>query len=186
MASDDLETDFTRLVGEVRAEEAVISRVRERHLRAAASAGATLGGVLLDLAEQDAPVDLRTVAGRTVRGRIVMVATDAIVIEDSEGAVSYVPLRAVSTVRTTGRHAVDAPAGDRAAPRPVTFAVLVAELAGERPQVTISVVGSPDLLTGELRAAGVDVLTVWLDADTPVSALVAYDQIAELTVTSLA
>ncbi|GAC1313298.1 MAG: hypothetical protein NVSMB12_04770 [Acidimicrobiales bacterium] len=175
---EDLGSDFTRLVGETRSRDVVRARVRERHLREAAGADATLLGIALDLAEDGADVVVSTDVGRPVAGRIVMVTADTIAVGSS-----YVPLRAVVAIRRPpGRSSPDRPTGQRPAPRAATFPVLIAELALERPRVSLAAVGEPALLTGELRGAGADVATIRLDGDPPV---LAYVSLASLSIVTL-
>jgi len=175
---DELGSDFARLVGDAHAADTVRSRVRERHLREAASADATLLGVALDLAEEQADVAVTIDIGRVVAGRITMVAADALAIGPS-----YVPARAVVTIRRApGRSAVPAPAGQRPPARSTTFGVLLGELALERPRVAIGARGEAALLTGELRAAGADVVTLRLDGD-PVTT--AYLSVGALSLVTL-
>jgi hypothetical protein len=180
----ELADDFTRVVGEVRQADARRSRVRERNLRAAATAEATLLGVLLDLAEQNAPVLARTTSGRTVQGRVCVVARDAIVVESSGGVLTHVQLSHVASVRPPAARAIGwgEPAGDRSAPRDTSFANLLADLAAERPRVAVTVAGEGTVMRGELRAAGADILTVLLEGDPPGVAYVATRQVSELTV----
>jgi len=184
MAEDeDLEADLARLVGDTRTADAVRARIRERNLRVAAGAGATLSGILLDLAEGRTTISARTTFGRTLHGRVTIVASDAVVIETAGGLPTYVRLDAIAWLRRLpGRVPPAAAAGDRPAPRSTTFAALAGELAGERPRVTLAVLGEPAVLSGELVAAGTDVLTVRLDGEPPVTAYVSLAQVSELTV----
>ena len=162
-----------------------MARMRERTLRASASAEATLVGVVLDLAEAGEPVVAKTTSGRTVQGWVKLVARDAIVVESSAGVLSYVPLRHLTSVRRSpdgGPVRPSEPTGDRPAPRETTFANLVADLAADRPRVALVVDGEQSVMRGELRAAGTDVLTVRLDGDPPATVYLATAQLSELTV----
>lgn len=175
---EDLGSDFARLVGETRSADAVRSRVRERHLRDAAGADATILGIALDLAEEAAEVVVSTDVGRSVAGRIALVAADAIAV-----GTTFVALRAVVSIRRPpGRGPVETPSGQRPAPRTSSFAVLVGELALDRPRVAIAARGEPALLTGELRAAGADVVTIRLDGEPASIAYVSLASVSLLTV----
>jgi hypothetical protein len=174
---DDLDGDVTRLIAEERALDAAQARTRERNLRLSASTDATVTGVLVDLAERGDPVVVATTTGRTIRGRIALVARDAVVI----GA-SYVRLDAVSWFRRLDRDHANEPAGDRPAPRHTTFAALIASIAVDRPRVSLALIGEAAVLHGELCAAGRDVLTVRLDGAPPLTTYVAVTAVAELTV----
>jgi hypothetical protein len=77
---------------------------------------------------------------------------------------------------------VDEPAGNRKAARPITFAAIVADLAGERARVALTVTGEPALVTGELRSAGAEVVTLRLDGDPPATAHLALAQVSDVTV----
>jgi hypothetical protein len=155
--------------------------VRERNLRAAAVTDATLSGVIVDLAERGETVALRTVQGRTLTGRMTLVARDAVAIESGMG-VSYVKLDRVTAVRRAPGLRADEPSGDRPPPRSTSLAALLADLAPQRPRVDLVLAGEPALAVGELRAVGVDVLTVRLDGEPPVTAYFAAAQLSELTV----
>jgi len=181
-----LQLDLTLLVGEAHAEDARRSRVRERHLLASAAAEATLVGTLLDLAEQDLDVVIRTTTGNTATGRIVLVARDAVAVELA-GRPTFAPLGALSTVKLApGQRRERAtraePTGRRPAARQITLAALVAELAGDRPRVRTHVAGEPSPLIGSLMSAGTDLLTIRLDGEPAVLAHVALGQLSLLTV----
>jgi len=178
--------DLTRLISSVRADDARGSRLRERTLRSAASAEATMGGVLLDLAEGGEQLVIRMTSGRQVRGSIELVALDAVALRTDPGRLSLLRLDAIAWVRRVPGSA-DAegptePAGARPGARTTTFVALAAGLAAERCHVSLAVAGEDRLLTGELRAVGVDVLTVRLDGASPVTAYFLAPQVSELTV----
>lgn len=187
--------DLTTLARHVRSDDAALRRARERHLRLAATTDATTTGAMLDWAERGEALTIRTVAGRLVHGRVSFVAGDAVGIGrawDVEGGdrlggavgvgagITLVPLRAIAVVR------VDGPArdvsGTRAAPRPITFATLIGDLAASRAVVSIAVAGEPLLLAGQLRSASAEVLTLRLPGRHPVIAVIGLDQLSELTV----
>lgn len=174
---DDLAGDLTRLIADERAIDAARGRMRERSLRSSATADAALTGVLVDLAERGDPVVVATTTGRTARGRITLVARDAVAIGRT-----YIRLEAVTWFRRVGAEDVQEPSGDRPAPRETTFAALIAGIAAERPRVSLGIAGDPGVLHGELCAAGRDLLTVRLDGAPPVTTYVAVSAVAELTV----
>jgi len=170
---------MARLVAEQRNEDAARTRARERALRAAATTDATLAGVIVDLAERAEPVAVRTTAGRSLTGRLLAVARDAVALEAAD-ATTYIPLSAIVVLRARTRRA-DEPAGSRSMPA-VSLAAVLAALAPERPTVGLMVAGDPTMWRGELRAVGADVLTLRLAADPPTTAHVALTQVSELTV----
>jgi hypothetical protein len=170
---------MARLFAEQRAEDAAKARIRERALRASATTDATLAGIVLDLAERAETVSVRTTAGRSLTGRVLAVARDAIALEAGD-TTTYVPLAAIAALRTpAGR--VDEPSGSRPLPA-VSLAALLADLAPERPTVRVMIVGDPALWRGELRAVGADVLTLRIAGDPPTTAYIPLDQLSELTV----
>ena len=181
MVEPDLDADLSRLVSDSRAEEAAGQRIRERNLRAAAVTDATFSGVVVDLAERGETVVVRTAHGRTLTGRITLVARDAIALESGMG-VSYIKLDRISAVRRAPGLRGDEPSGDRCPPRSISLAALLADLAQQRPRVALVLAGEPALAVGELRAVGVDVLTVRLDGEPSVTAYFAAAQLSELTV----
>ena len=181
MVDRDLDADLTRLVSDSRAEDAARQRIRERNLRAAAVTDATFSGLLVDLAERGETVALRTAHGRTLTGRITLVARDAIAL-DSGAGLSYIKLDRITALRRAPGVRADEPSGDRPPPRTTSLAALLADLAPERPRVALVLDGEPALAVGELRAVGVDVLTVRLDGEPPVTAYFAAAQLSELTV----
>lgn len=176
-AHDSLASELARLLGDERAADAAKDRVRQRHLRESATADATFLGTALDLAEQGAIVTVSTTTGRRVSGAIALVASDTVVVGST-----YMPLRAVAAIRRAPGTRSGPADGDRDAPRVSSFAALVGELALTRPRVVIAVVGEPDLLAGELRAAGTDVVTLHLDSGPHVIVYVSMASVSALTV----
>lgn len=152
-----------RLVAEATAAEAARERTQERTLRSVAEAEATFAGVAVDLAEQGRAVVVRTTGGRSHRGRIVAVGRDLVIVRDGDGAPVLISTHAVASLRPHVEatvHDLDT-AGGRPAPLDLGLAVLLSQLAAERPQVQLGVAGD-DPVTGVLRAAGADVVTVRL------------------------
>lgn len=151
------------MVAEASAASVVRDRHRERGLRQAAEEEATFTGVLRELAERRAPVAVRTALGRAHRGLVVALGQDFLVLRDAMvgGLPVFLPLRSVSTVRSVERIEGDV-AGARPSPLETGLAALLTGLAGTRPQVTL-VSTSGEVLTGSLRSAGVDVVTIRLD-----------------------
>jgi len=155
-----------RLVAEAAAAEAVRERVHERTLRTVAEAEATFLGVAVDLAEAGVPVVVRTVGGRSHRGRVLAVGRDFLVLRDEARPPVLLAVASVTSMRpdpagpVAGRDA----AGGRPAPLDVSLAALLSRLGAERPRVQV-VAGGDDPLTGELRSTGTDVVTLRLDGD---------------------
>lgn len=182
----DLFADGSGLLGRLaawaaaaRVDEAAGARAREAFLRRAASEGATLAGVLLDLAEQGAPVLLTLAGGRRHRGRLRAVGADFVVLVNDQGGQVLVATRGVAVVRPEA--GAEALAGDR----PLTVAAGLAEalavVAEDRPRVLV-VAGDADGVAGELRAVGQDVLVLRLDGGGRPTAYVPVASLVEVTV----
>jgi len=179
---DALLADLRSVLAEAGVEEAVMARSRERWLRRQAEEEATMSSLLIDAVERGGPVVVRTVAGRSHHGRLTAVAADCCVLRTSAGTVTLLPLRAVTSLRHgPGRRHREA-ATSRRSPVAATFVGLLADLAGERPRVRLACDGNPDVLAGELRAAGADVLTLQQEADPPA---IVYVRLASVTEVSL-
>lgn len=153
---------LVELVDEGRTGDTVGARGRERALRRAAQEGATLAGLLVDLAERESPVVLRTVSGRRHHGVLVAVGADYCVVRSHSGAEAHLRLDAIATLHPHRgeRHAL--PAGDR---HPVVDLLLIEVLGrvvDERPRLVL-VTASGDQVAGELRSVGADVVTLVLD-----------------------
>ena len=178
MPSEPLDAGMARLVAEQRAEDAAKARIRERALRTSATTDATLAGIVVDLAEREETVSVRTTAGRSVTGRVLAVARDAVAVEAGP-VTTYIPLGAIAVVRSPAGRVE--PSGSRSLPQ-VSLAALLAALAPERPTVAVAVEGDPTLWRGELRAVGADTLTLRVAGDPPTTAYIPLDQLSELTV----
>lgn len=167
----DLIGDLTRWLAEQRADAAAAARAREYWLRQAAAEEAVVAGVLLDLAEREAVVVAQGVAGRHHRGTIRGVGEDFFVMRTGTRSDVLLRYEAVLSVRSEGR---PIGGGGRAATLDLTLAEALTALAPDRPRVLV-VARDGAGLSGELRAAGRDVLTIRLaDAGTvyvPVAAL---------------
>lgn len=146
---------LSRWVADERVDRAAADRARQRWLERQAGEESTLAGILLDLAERQGPVLIGT-AATTLRGPVIALAADFVVIHAPPSGDSLVPLRSIATV-TTGPD-TPAPVGDRPVPVDATMAALLLELAAEQP--TVSVTTTPANLRGTLVGGGRDVITV--------------------------
>lgn len=155
-----------RLVAEAAAAEAARERVHERTLRTVAEVEATFLGIAVDLAEEGAPVVVRTVTGRRHRGRVLAVGRDVLIVRDGARPPVLLATAFVASMRpdpagsAPGRDA----AGGRPAPLDVSLAALLSHLGADRPRVQL-VASGDDPLTGALRSTGADVVTLRLDGD---------------------
>lgn len=146
---------LTRYLADQQVEAAASARARERWLRQAADEDATLAGILVDLAERADVVVIRTVAGRTHRGRVRAVGEDFTALATGAGDV-LVRHDAVVSVRPDGAPVHGA---DRARALAMGLAEALAVVAGERPRVLV--VGPDGTATaGELRTVGRDVVVL--------------------------
>ena len=146
---------WVELLDSARAEEAGASRARQRWLEAAATEGATLAGVLLDLVGRDDLVVLGTGDGATASAAVLGVGADVVVLDRRTGPLSLVPLSRVTTVRTSG----GAPLGDRPRPDAPRLVDLLAR-SGERDEVVVLTLVDRTVVSGVVDAAGDDVVRV--------------------------
>jgi hypothetical protein len=165
---------FADLVDRARADEARRTRSRQRWLRQQAEEDAGLVGTLVDLAEAGLAVTVQTTSGRTHHGVLAAVATDFVVL----GGV-VVPTAAIALLR-----AAATPTGDRPPPVELGLRELLAGASGHRPRVRVGVAGTDQPLVGELRAVGVDVVTIALDGERRHLCLVPLQSLTELALTS--
>lgn len=172
---DPLLANLAKWASEQRADDAATQRSRERWLLQQAEEGARLSGLLVDLAERAASTVIQTSSGRTRAGRIAAVAHDFVVVRNADDDV-FIPMSAIASIKVEAETAPLA-TSTRSATLPTTFVNVIAGLAGERPRVRLDVRGHQELVTGELRSVGADVVTVKLDGPTgnayvPIGAIV--------------
>ncbi len=192
---DRLLGDLGRWAADARASDAASARSRERWLRRQAAEEATLPGVALDLAERGEAVVLKTTSGGAHRGRLVAVARDVWVLrsdasygpEDSGGVAgaTFVAADAVASVRAqpgAGGNPAPAAAGARPVSLAASMADILTELAVEQPRIRIVVAGDPEAMVGQLRSAGVDVVTLSLAGEPPTTVYVRLGSLSELSV----
>ncbi|MDQ3385736.1 MAG: hypothetical protein M3503_06985 [Actinomycetota bacterium] len=156
---------LTSLLDEARANDAGAARIRERSLRRQAEEGASFRGTLLDLAERQAQVTVRTTAGRVGHGAVVAVGNDFVALRADDRGVVCVRLGALASVRLQAGFRQERAAGDRSSPLALLLVDVLAGLVQERARVAL--VTGADVVSGELRAVGADVVTVRLDGDRP-------------------
>jgi hypothetical protein len=116
-----------RWVADGRVDEAARARSRRRWLENAATEEATLGGVLLDLAERRRPVTVRTLVGHRITGPIIAVGADFIAVADARLGDTLMPTTRIATVQPAPGD--DLPAGDRRHDVVLTFGDALMELA---------------------------------------------------------
>jgi hypothetical protein len=156
LTADDPLAALQRWVADGQVDEAARARSRRRWLENAATEEATLGGVLLDLAERRRPVTVRTLAGHRITGPIIAVGADFIAVADARLGDTLMPTTHIATVQPAPGD--DLPAGDRRHDVVLTFGDALMELAAERPEVMVGV--GDETLRGELRTASTEVVTL--------------------------
>jgi hypothetical protein len=159
-------------------DEAARQRSRERWLRQQAEAGASIAGVLLDLAERRVPVSVHTRAGRRHHGLIAGVGADFCALAPVDGRLVLVALDAVGVVRTQPN--VDVTLGDRPVQLELHLSDVLGALAGDRARVLLVTIDGADAVAGELRSVGEDVCTLLVDGDRRATAYVRLDAVAEV------
>lgn len=178
LTADDPLSGLANWLAEGRVDAAASERARQRWLERQAAEGASLAGVLLDLAEQSRRVAVRTAGGTTVTGRIAGLAADFVAIRDHRRGDALIPFRSVATVR--GAPGEPAPTGDRSGMLALVLGEALLELAADRPTVMVSA-GDADL-RGELISAGLDVVAIALSPSRRDVVHVALEAIDHLTV----
>jgi hypothetical protein len=165
-------------LADARVDVSAAARSRERWLRAAAEADATLGGVLADLAERRTPVAIAMSGGRRHHGAIEVVGADFVALRLASAAEVLVAMAAMAAVRTTPL--ADVAVGERVVSTELCLAEVLGELAADRARVLLVLVDGNDAVGGELRSVGQDVLTVRTDGDPPATAYVPLRAVAEV------
>lgn len=150
------------LLDEGRATERRVARVRERVLRQMAEEGAELMGTLVDLAERRSPVAVGTVAGRRHHGVVTGVGGDYLVLRADGDAEIFLRLDAITTVRPHPGERHDVASGERRHVSDELLIEVLGRVAGERGRVSL-VTRAGEVVAGELRAVGADVVSVRLD-----------------------
>lgn len=169
-----------RWIADGQVDEAARARSRRRWLEKAATEEATLGGVLLDLAERRRPVTLRTLAGHRVTGPVVAVGADFVGVRDPRVGDTLMPAHRIATVQPAPGD--DLPTGDRLHDVVLAFGDALMELAAEQPEVIIGV--GAETLRGGLRTASTEVVTLALAGDRRESISIALAAIDHLVIRS--
>lgn len=180
---DEFLRELRRVIADAAADDVVRERNRSRGLRQAVEEEATLGGLLVDLAESGAPVLVRTSADRSHRGTVSAVGRDFVVLRAGTSAV-LIPLRTIASVRPLDGTSGDAATGSRPGAAGGSFAAVLAGFAVERPHVGV-VTDNGDVFTGTLRAVGADVATLRPDEGSRHIIHLALGAVAEVVVFDL-
>lgn len=156
LTADDPLGGLARWLAEARVDAEIDARARRRWLRRQAGEEANLAGVLLDFAERGGPVGLRTAGGSIVRGPVVALGADFVVVRQTRPGDVIIPLSKVVTVR--GGPDDHAPVGDRHVVPGVVLGEVLVEMAADQPLVLVS--AGDDECRGRLHHAGSDVFAV--------------------------
>jgi hypothetical protein len=167
---------YAALADESRAADAAQRRAQTRWLHQQLAEEATLASTLVDLAESGSLVSVRSRSGRQYRGAVQSVGGDFAVVGDA-----WIRLDAIVAVRSDPTRRAGAAAGERASTRPTRLVDALADIAPDRPTIVVVPVGG-EPLRGELRAVGLDVVTLTLDGDPDSRCYVALDALAEVLV----
>lgn len=151
---DDRLVGLSRWLADCRVDEAVAARARQQSLEQQAAQGASVAGVLFDLAERDLSATIKTTAGEVCEGQIIAVGADFMFVRGPEGDL-LIPTGAIATIRTspTTRPVTGA--------RPVPAMILLDtldELVADHANVVVTV--GDESIDGRLQAAGTDVVAV--------------------------
>ncbi len=161
--ADALSRSLERWAADAMVDEAARARTRQRWLRIQAEEEASTLGTLLDLAERRRPVAL-DVGDHRVRGGLAGIGADFLALRSDLDQHVLVRTDAVDVIRAEpGDRGV---VGDRAVLVEVTLAAVVGPLAADRPEVLVRT-RSGQVVRGELRSAGTDVVRLRIDGDPP-------------------
>lgn len=138
---------------------------RERHDRAAETA--TWLGTLRDLTERAAAVVLLTRDARSLRGSLIGLSSDHLVLGLPSGGRIHLRLAAVRTVRPEAGRAAPTASGDRPAPADATLEDVIDGLAEQGGPAVLHVRDLADPLHGEVHGIGEDVVTFRLASPEP-------------------
>jgi hypothetical protein len=178
---DDLD-DLDAWLAEAKADEAASARVRERWLTQQAGEQARFALVLFDAATRGLTVRVRTAAAAHA-GRVATVGHDFVELRTTRGATVLVATGAIAVVEAAagtalggGRERDEDKEEDVVTAR---LADRLAEAAPDRPSVELRVTGG-ERVVGELRAAGVDVVTVRTATSPPAECYVPLASVSEV------
>ncbi len=176
--------DLERWAAGARAQEAADARVRERWLRQAAEEDASFAGLLVDMAEDGRPVSVTTTSGRRHHGPVVAVGADFLAVGGPGTRLTLVRVSAVAEVRPAAGSRGSAAASGRGDPDGgdglgVTLAEVLSQAVANRPRVAVVVGGVT--VVGELRAVGIDVVTVRTDGESGGPSYVTLASVSEVS-----
>ncbi len=169
---------LTRWVAEGSADHAARSRARQRWLERQAEEEATLVGSIVDLAERGTAIAITTTAGNRHPGVVVAVGSDFAILREPRLGDIVIRHDAIAMIRPAPGDTT--PTGDRPLDVNLALADALVELSAERPRIRVAT-GSEEV-TGELRSAGYNVMTIHLDNARRDSVHIAIDVIDHLVI----
>ncbi|MFP3902044.1 MAG: hypothetical protein ACLFXM_14420 [Acidimicrobiia bacterium] len=175
----DLSARLDRWAADARVDEAAQRRSRERWLRQQAEEGATIAGILVDLAERAVTVSVQTSAGHRHHGALRGVGADFVAVEAGGGAV-LVAMSAVVAVRTGP--GVGPALGVRPAAGQRLLVDVLAGMAADRERVTLVPLRGGEPVTGTLVSVGRDVVVTTSAGERTATAYVPLASIGEVLV----
>lgn len=167
-----------RWAADARVTDAAERRARERWLARAAEEDATLVGVLTDLAERQVPVVVTSCTGRRHQGTVSAIGTDFVAVRSAAGEQVLLAADTIRSVRTAPQ--VGEAWGDRATRAGLDLLGVLAGLAAERERVLVVTTEGAEVVAGELRGMGRDVLVLRTDGQRDAVAYVPLGAVAEV------
>jgi hypothetical protein len=159
----EIDGDLTAWAARLSTDDAARARSRAHWLSRQAEEEGTFAGVLADLAERGRPVVVGLHNGRMQRGAITVVGGDFIVVNTAAGRDVMLQLAGIASVRTPPGETRTV--GDRLVTSDATMAEALSALGTGRTRVLVVGVDATHSISGELLAAGRDLLTIRLDGD---------------------
>jgi len=177
----ELARDLARWAGEARQQEAAATRSRRRWLEQQAAEEATFVAVLLAFGEGRVPVVLGVTSGNPVRGLVAAVGRDFCAVRTVERGTVLVRLEDITDARVRPGHSAVIGTQGGGAPTDMALADVLFGMAGERPEVVISLRRGGGQLSGELRTVGVDVASLRTRSDPPATIYVPMDAVSQVS-----
>ncbi|MFA9432657.1 hypothetical protein [Egicoccus sp. AB-alg2] len=165
--SPDASDPYLQLTDRAAHEAAVRSRAERRRRQALAAGTATWLGTLRDLAERRAIVVLQVRGGRPLRGLLVALSSDHLVLVTASGGRVHLRLSAVRTARPEPGRGAPPASGDREAPSTATIEDVLDALAEEGGSAALLLGDVVDPVRGRIEAIGEDVVSLRLEGPDP-------------------
>lgn len=145
----------------------------------------TFSGLLSDVFDSKTPVTISTIAGRTHSGVITKLGNDfvGVNVNSSHSPVTLLRFDSITSVRTQSAPRSSGVASMRALGTSLqSMSMEIVDMASEAMRAKIILIGSNDMISGEMYATGKDYLIVGLGSPITQSLYIPFDQIIELSV----